>query len=329
MKPSQALRATEYLIDAGLPAFLWGPPGVGKSSIPRQIAAERKIDFIDKRLAQSDPTEIKGYPWPDAQKKVMTFLQDGGLPTKGKGILFLDEFTHAPPMVQAVTYQLVLDRCLGDYKLPDGWSILAAGNRISDRSFAGEMSAALSSRFIHIDVEPDVEDFISWALKNGVSDATRGYLRWRPGNLATTDFKPGMRGFPTPRTWVRADKIANDKTLPEAIRSELLVGAIGEGVATEYQGFVRDEATLPDIKVILATPEKAPVPTEPATQHAVVSRLEAVTTNKNIGTVLKYMQRVNKEFEVIWMKACTERDKSLIETSVVTSWLQQNHGYLV
>lgn len=232
-------------------------------------------------------------------------------------------------MVQAVTYQLILDRQLGDYKLPDGWAVLAAGNRISDRSFAGEMSAALSSRFVHIDVEPDVEDFITWALHNGVNSATRGYLRWRPANLATDSFKPGMRAFPTPRTWVKADKIAHDKSLPAAIKSELLAGTIGEGVAIEYEGFIRDEATLPDVKVILATPEKAPIPTEPATQHAVVSRLEGITTPKNIDTLLKYMGRLSKEFEVIWIKACTERDKSLIETSTMVKWLQQNHAYLV
>lgn len=329
MKPSQALRATEYLIDNQLAAFLWGPPGVGKSALPRQIAAARKIDFIDKRLAQSDPTEIKGYPWPDSKKGVMTFLQDGGLPTKGKGILFLDEFSHAPPAVQAVSYQLVLDRRLGDYELPDGWAIIAAGNRISDRSFVGEMSAALSSRFIHVNVEPDVEDFITWAMKNGVNDATRGYLRWRPGNLATEKFTAGMRGFPTPRTWVKADKIAHDPSLPQAMKTELLIGTIGEGVALEYEGFIRDEATLPDVAVILATPDKAPIPTEPATQHAVVTRLEAITTAKNLGTLLKYMARVNKEFEVIYMKSVTERDKDLIETSTATKWLQENHGYLV
>lgn len=329
MKPSQARRATEYLIDNQLAAFLWGPPGVGKSEIVRQIAIDRGIGFIDKRLAQSDPTEIKGYPWPDSKKGVMTFLQDGSLPTKGKGILFMDEFSHAPPTVQAVTYQLFLDRRLGDYEVPPGWALVAAGNRISDRSFVGEMSAALSSRFIHINVEADVEDFITWAMKNGVSDSTRGYLRWRPANLTTEKFTAGMKAFPTPRTWVKADKIAHDPMLMREIKTELLIGTIGEGVALEYEGFIRDEASLPDIDVILATPDKAAVPEEPATCHAVVTRLESVTTTKNIGTVLKYLNRVAKEYEVIYMKAVTERDKSLIETGTVTKWLQENHGYLI
>lgn len=328
MKPSQALRALEYLLDNQLPGFLWGPPGVGKSQLVAQLAASRKFGFIDKRLAQCDPTELKGYPWPDSSKGVMTFLQDGGLPTKGKGILFLDELSHAPPAVQAVSYQLVLDRRLGTYELPPGWTVLAAGNRVSDRSFVNEMSSALSSRFVHINVEPDLEDFITWAMANGVNSATRAYLRWKPANLATDKFTPGMRAFPTPRTWVKADKIAHDPKLLPAIKSELLAGTIGEGTAIEYEGFIRDEATLPDVNVILQAPEKAPVPQEPATQHAVVTRLESVTTTKTLGTVLKYMRRVGKEFEVLWMTSCVERDSTLIETSVATQWLQENHSYV-
>lgn len=329
MKPSQAAQAAHYLVTNQIPGFLWGPPGIGKSQLIAQIADALKVDLIDKRMAQCDPTAIAGYPWPDAKANVMTFLHDGSLPTKGKGILFLDELSHAPPAVQAVCYQLILDRRLGTYVLPPGWAVMAAGNRIADRSFVGEMSAALSSRFVHIEVEADVEDFITWALKNGVSSATRGYLRWKPGNLTTDSFKPGMRGFPTPRTWVKADRIAQDLRLSPAIKSELLMGTLGEGVALEYEGFIRDEATLPDVDLILKLPEKAPVPEQPATQHAVVSRLEAVTTAKNMPALMKYMQRLSKEFEVIWVKACTERDKTLIETSTVTAWLQQNHGYLV
>lgn len=328
MKPSQVSQTLDYLYDNQIPGFLWGPPGVGKSQLVAQLAARRKVGFIDKRLAQCDPTELKGYPWPDSKKGVMTFLQDGGLPTTGKGVLFLDELSHAPPAVQAVSYQLILDRRLGTYELPPGWTVFAAGNRITDRSFVSEMSSALSSRFVHIDVEPDVEDFINWGMKNGINSSTRAYVRWKPANLATEKFTPGMRSFPTPRTWAKADKIAHDPKLSPAIKTELLIGTIGEGTAAEYEGFIRDEATLPDVNVILATPEKAAVPTEPATRHAVVTRLESVTTPKTVGTLMKYMKRLDKEFEVIWMMSCVRRDEDLTNTREVTQWLQENHTYV-
>lgn len=328
MKPSDTILALNYCVENQHPAFLWGPPGIGKSDMVRQVKTMRGIELIDKRLSQSDPTELKGYPWPDQAKKVMTFFQDGELPTKGKGILFLDELSHAPPSVQAPAYQLILDRRLGKYELPPGWTVIAAGNRVSDRSFVNEMSAALSSRFIHIEVDPDVEDFVTWGQKHGIHTETTGYLRYRPQNLIVDKFTPGMRGFPTPRTWAKADKIMFDPKLPPAIKTELLEGTIGSGITAEYLGFVRSAASLPDIDVIIHTPSKAQVPTAPATQYAVVSKLETVTTSKNLPAIAEYVARLPKEFEVMYMKQLIHRCEKLMETPTVVNWLAKNHMYV-
>ena len=329
MKPSQIKQAIEFAaIKQRRPIFLWGAPGVGKSDTIRQIAKENKLQLIDKRMSQADPTELKGYPWPDQEKGVMRFLQDGTLPTKGKGILFLDELNLAPQAVQAPCYQLILDRQLGEYKLPDGWVVIAAGNRSTDRSGVHAMSAALSNRFIHLDFHPDLEDWLDWAVTNGISDTTRGYLRYRPKNLHTQDIKPGERAYPTPRTWAFADTVLNSDLAPE-IELEILKGTIGEGCAAELVGFAREARNLPNIDRILLDPDKAPVPESPSTQYAIVSALETKTSISNFGQIAKYVARLPKEFEVMFMQTMARRDDAFCETSTMTGWLRENRSILI
>lgn len=329
MKPSQVKQAIEFAaIKQRRPVFLWGAPGVGKSDTIRQIAKDNKLQLIDKRMSQADPTELKGYPWPDQAKGVMKFLQDGTLPTKGKGILFLDELNLAPQAVQAPCYQLILDRQLGEYKLPDGWVIVAAGNRSTDRSGVHAMSAALSNRFIHIDFQADLDEWLDWAVLNDISDATRGYLRYRPKNLQTADIKPGERAYPTPRTWAFADTILNSGLAPE-IELELLKGTVGEGCAAELLGFAREARSLPNIDLILLNPDKAAVPESPSTQYAVVSALETKTTPSNFAQVAKYIKRLPKEFEVMFMQTAARRSDELCETQTMTDWLRENRSVLV
>ncbi len=329
MKPSQVLNALQYTaIEKRRPVFLWGPPGAGKSDVVAQLAEKLKIGLVDKRLSQSDPTELKGYPWPDQEKKIMSFFRDGELPTKGRGILFLDEMNLAPQATQNPAYQLILNRRLGEYVLPDGWAIIAAGNRSTDRSGVHTMSAALSNRFVHIDFDPDVEDWVKWALSAGISDGTRGYIRFRPANLYTDKIEPGTRAYPTPRTWAFADEIVNSG-LPADVELELLKGTVGEGVALEYVGFLREQKNLPDVDLIAVHPEKVPVPEAPSTCYAVLAALDSQLTLKNFGNVLKYVKRMPKEFEVMFMQATSRRDSGFDETEVMTEWMSENYKVLI
>ncbi len=330
MKPSQVRKALHAAIRYNRAAFLWGAPGIGKSDLVRSIASDLGIALIDKRLSQSDPTELKGYPWPDSKKKIMTFFQDGSLPTEGRGILFLDELNNAPAAVQAPAYQLVLDRRLGDYVLPPGWHVIAAGNRASDRSITHTMAGALLNRFIHLDMDADLEDWIVWAKRNGIRPGTQGYLRYRPTNLCVAKIEAGMRAFPSPRTWAVADAVAYDPALAAEpdVRQAMLAGIVGEGVAIEYAGFIREEANLPKLESILLNPTGAPVPKEPSTLYAVVSRLENQATENNLETLSKYAARLPKEFEVMFFHNCS-KSETLVETQVMTNWIQANHHVLI
>lgn len=330
MKPSDAISAIKYTAyELRLGVFLWGPPGIGKSDMIYQIAQELGIGVVDKRLSQSDPTELKGYPWPDQKKKVMTFFRDEELPTEGAGILFLDEMNSAPQATQAAAYQLILNRRLGTYELPPDWIVVAAGNRSTDRSVVHAQPAALSNRFVHIDLVPDVEDWVDWAEKNGVSDATRGYMRYRPSNLFTDKIEVGMRSFPTPRSWVFADKIISSNPLRPEVAVELIKGTVGEGVALEYVGYVRDAKNLANPDRVLLDPEGTKVPTSPSECYAMISALEPRTTPSNIGQVFKYVKRMPKEFEVVFMQSMARRGDDYGETETMTTWIRENRSILV
>ena len=183
MKPSRLTTVLESLLAQRWPAFIWGPPGVGKSSIVRHIAAARGLPVIDLRASLLDPTDLRGIPAIEGGRAVWcppSFLPK---PEDKPGVLFLDEINAAPPLVQASLYQLVLDRRVGEYVLPDGWWIVAAGNRQQDRAVTFRMSSALANRFVHLELEPDVDDWRTWAIATGLDPLVVSFIGFRPALL--------------------------------------------------------------------------------------------------------------------------------------------------
>ena len=131
MKPSELFEALHALITERVPLHIWGACGVGKSQIVAQVASDLDWQFLDIRAVQLDPVDLRGLPRISADQA--EWVPPKFLPTSGRGILFLDELTAAPQMTQAGCYQLVLDRKLGEYHLPEGWVVVAAGNPASER----------------------------------------------------------------------------------------------------------------------------------------------------------------------------------------------------
>ena len=165
MKPTKLYEALHALIGERVPLHIWGACGVGKSQIISQVADDLGVDFLDVRAVQLDPVDLRGLPRITAEQT--EWVPPKFLPTSGKGILFLDELTSAPQMTQAGCYQLVLDRKLGEYVLPDGWVVIAAGNPASERGVHFSMPRPLRNRFVHLDLEPDLDDWCRWAVKAG------------------------------------------------------------------------------------------------------------------------------------------------------------------
>jgi len=161
MKPSKLYQALHALIGERVPLHIWGACGVGKSQIVHQVADDLDYDFLDVRAVQLDPVDLRGLPRISADQT--EWVPPKFLPTSGKGILFLDELTSAPQMTQAGCYQLVLDRRLGEYRLPDDWVVIAAGNQASERGVHFSMPRPWRNRFVHLELEADLDDWCKWA----------------------------------------------------------------------------------------------------------------------------------------------------------------------
>lgn len=342
MKPSKAKAALLHLIERRRPAFIWGAPGVGKSEVVEQTAAESARKLVDVRLSTMDVVDIRGFPVPNLEAKTMEWLIANFLPpmqvpgktksklvpNESKGLLFLDEMNSAPQAVQAAAYQLVLNRRIGDYELPANWAILAAGNRASDRSVVNAMPAALANRFVHIDFEPDADDWQAWAAVNGVSDVTRGFLRFKPALLHSFDPATNPRAFPSPRSWVFVDDVINSH-LDAETEHELIKGTVGEGAAAEYLTFARLARDLPSVDEILLAPDTAPVPDEPSAQYAICTALDAKANKNTIGRLLTYAERLPVEFQVLFVRYAAMTNREITQTKEYTKWVTANQDVLL
>jgi len=256
------------------PVMLWGPPGVGKSQMVGQVAARHKIPVIDIRLSQMEPTDLRGIPF--RVNDVVEWAVPAMLPDvkrHGKnGILFLDEITSAAPTVSAAAYQLILDRRLGEYEVPKGWAIFAAGNRQGDRGVTYSMPAPLANRFSHFEVETHLDDWVAWAYANQIDERVIAFLRFRPELLFDFDPAHNPVAFPSPRSWEFAHR-AVQKFLDQP---DLLLGAlqacVGPAAGIELKAFIDNLDNLPDIDTIMKG-ESAPVPKEVDLQYAVAAAL--------------------------------------------------------
>ena len=277
------------------PVMLWGPPGIGKSDLVRQVAERHGAPVIDMRLSQMEPSDLRGIPFrvgETVEWAVPAMLPDTQRhgPT---GILFLDEINAAPPSVSAAAYQLILDRRLGEYQVPGGWAIFAAGNRQGDRAVTYAMPAPLANRFSHFGLEPNLEDWSAWAFSHGIDERLVAFLRFRPDLLFDFDPAHNPTAFPSPRTWAFAHRALQN------FNGELLRGAlqacVGEAAAVELMAFLHHLQTMPDVDAI-ARGESRAVPEEIDLQYAVAAALvrralsakESGRTNGICGHLLDY-----------------------------------------
>lgn len=276
----------------GVP-MLWGKPGIGKShGVVRPVADELGLRLIDVRLAQLDPVDLRGIPWVGGEadkngvRRAHWALPDF-LPTEGEGVLFLDELPQAPAVFNAAS-ELILDRKIGKYKLPDGWAMVAAGNNRADRANASELPTHLKNRLIHFDVEADLQEWTDWALGAGVDGRVIAFLQWRPNLLHK--FEPADNAFPSPRSW----EFVSDgcKTLSgqpqDHIPFNYVLGAVGKGAASEFQTFIKVYRDLPKLEVCFSDPKRAPFPKEPNARYALTIALgQAVNQKPEEGATSK------------------------------------------
>jgi MoxR-like ATPase len=245
--------------------MIWGPPGVGKSAVVAAVARAQGLEFIDVRLSQLAPTDLRGLPVP--KNGTSRWFPPEFLPRGGNGILFLDELNMAPPTMQGVAQQLILDRKVGSYELPDGWLVWAAGNRKEDRASVHDMPAPLANRFLHLEVAPDLDSFRRYATNKGLDERIGAFLAFRPQLLHDLDSK--RPAWPSPRSWEMANSLLRAETD--------IAPAVGDAAAGEFEAFCEVYGRLPELDLILngdaAKNTAVAWPDEPSARYAMTLSL--------------------------------------------------------
>lgn len=238
------------------PFFLWGPPGIGKSDLMQQITDEFENSLlIDVRLPLWDPTDVKGMPYYAANDNTMKWAPPAELPNAELAkqyktiVLFLDELNAAPQAVQAAAYQLILNRRVGTYILPDNVVIAAAGNRENDKGVTYRMPKPLANRFVHFEVRVDFEDWFNWAVENDVHADVVGYLTANKQDLYDFDPSADSRSFATPRSWAFVSELLedeDDEDFATDLTTDLVAGAVGEGLAIKFMAHRKVAGQMPN-----------------------------------------------------------------------------------
>lgn len=349
LSPAQAEIAIMTCLDQNQPVFLDGGPGVGKSELYAQIAdnlfakkygytrdhftlldpdgnpTKNRPYFRDIRAALHDPVDFTGLPHLDKNGK-MSFAASSLFPhdPDSEGLLFFDEANRAPVLTQNALFQIVLDRRSGEYELPKGYKVIAAGNRESDGGGVMRMPQALANRFIHIHLEPNADDWCKWAVQSNINPMLIAFMRYRPELLY--QFSQNEHAFPTPRSWSFVNNII-DKTSQD-IQGALIQGAVGHGAAVEFEAFMRTFRNLPNIDMIMLNPQSAVVPEDIAQLYAISAALASRARPDNFEAIMQYLDRVPIEYAVFSIKDATLRDPMLCTERAFAEWTT-NHSDVI
>lgn len=331
MNPSDAIKTLKAMYTLRQPAMLHGSPGIGKSDVVRQVSKELEIDLIDFRLSQVDPVDLRGIP--SVVDGKTQWNVPAAFPTEGKGILFLDEINLAPPSVQAAAYQLVLDRKLGDYELPEGWVVFAAGNRSTDQAAVIQMAAPLRNRLFHVDFTPDVDDWISWGVKANIDPLLLGFIKFSPHLLnqfdsSNKDVLASLKtknAFATPRSWAMLSKALTVIGM-DSLQSEVTYGYVGESAGAQFLAYAAQASQLPDIKKIMSG-VFPPIPSELSVQYALTIALAfAAKEDKQIGHALEYISKFSFEMCMLLCSIKVTADPMAVSKPALAKFISANKG---
>ena len=295
---NEAKEHLKVLLKEKISVMMWGGPGIGKSQAVQQICDEWGWQLVDLRLSLLNPVDLRGLPYFNKERNEAVWLRPEFFPTKGNGILFLDEINVAPISTQIASYQLLLDRRIGSHILPDGWRIVAAGNRVQDSAAVTKMPTPLANRLIHLEVEANIDDWKLWA--NGkVDPRIIAFLNFRPALLATLP-KEEEVAFPTPRAWNHVSRILPlYPTIDDA--EPVIKGTVGAGAGKEFISFMQIYADLPDVDGILQGKVKD-VPKKADILYALSSALVSKMKKEYIDNFLSYTFLMPPEYAILTVK---------------------------
>jgi len=313
------------------PPFIFGAPGIGKSEIVQQTAKELGWNLIDVRLLLLDPTDLRGLPAVVDGK--VKWLRQPFLPEEAihgpRGILFFDELNVAPPLVQASSYQITVDRKIGEYKLPDGWRIVAAGNRTTDMAIVNRMPAPLISRFAIYTLDVSFDDWKIWAYAHNVHPMIVAFLNFRPGLLFDAP-KDRDKSFPCPRSWFNLSEVMS--VIKDA-NAEDVSSCVGPGVSREFHAFMKIYEHLPsDPMEILSRGTKFKELDKQNALNGMLIECFKAKREKDpsvCNAILKYAMDIQAEMSIMLIRDCMTIDAASImkPDSEWRKWSQKYSAY--
>lgn len=330
LDPTELREALTLMVDIRQPTFVWGPPGIGKSDIARQVAADLGMKHHDIRAPLYDPVDLRGLPYMDKDPETGAASTQWAPPTflpptesEDKHLIVFDELPTAPPMVQNALYQLILDRRCGEYELPPGATMIACGNRETDRGATYSMPTPLASRFIHLHLAPSLEKWQDWAARNDIAPEIIFFLRFNPKLFHAFDPRQKKeQAFPCPRTWAFISKVVNEKNgLPLNVERNIYAGAIGQGAAVEFSAFMEHFRELPDPQSIFDDPEHAVIPENVDAQIALAAALSRHVNDVTFPALMTYVNRLpGFEIAQYLVDSCLRKDEALRYTNAWILW---------
>lgn len=330
MKYTDLVNAIDSLLDTKLSIHVSGPPGSGKSSAVREVAARRGIDVIDVRAALLDPVDLRGLPVPNKKTGCVEWLPPVFLPRKGKCVLFLDEIAQAVPMVQNTLNQLLLDRKVGETELSPDCFVIGASNRQEDRAGAHRLNTAILSRLVHLELEADLDDWLKWSLENDIAPEIRAFLRFKPIMLWSFDPNAAAKTYPCPRTWAFCSTVY--KSAPDRLHPAVLPGCVGPGAAAEFLAYTKLYKSLPDLDECLKHPKTAEIPTEASVRYALVGavaeRAKKLSAGEKLENLAVYSMRLPLEFATMALFDIQAVCGAFFATTAVSEWLKVNGKHL-
>ena len=321
MRPQLMKSTLAALIGAKRTVCIEGPPGGGKTTITQEVARDLGLQYIERHM----PTMlVEDFGIPYLGDETLTYKIPDWFPAVGSkhdtgtgGVLCFDDRNQANADLQKVLANICQARNLHGVPMAGGWSVVSTGNRQSDRAGANRVLSHLRNRETVLELETHLDDSSAWMLANGVAPEVVSFLRFRPNLLH--DFDPQRDCNPTPRSWVEGVSAVLGVVPPDA-EYECFKGAVGEGAAAEFVGFLRIFRKLPNPDTILLTPDTSEVPTDPATLYALSGALAIRASDSNFARVCTYCERMPPEFSVLTVTMACRRNAALASTAAFTQW---------
>jgi hypothetical protein len=239
------------------PVFIWGAPGIGKSSIVENFAESLGLPCVSLLGSQLAPEDIIGVPQIIDGRSV--FCPPRQIAREEPYCLFLDELNACSQEVQKAFYSLIHDRRVGEYFLPRGSIVIGAGNRAQDNAIVKPMSSALINRMFHVELTASHRDWLAWAGQNNIHPWIIEYIGLRPDHLWKQPPKT-EEPFSTPRSWhLLSDALHScGEGVTDAQIDVLASGCLSPQHVTQFRAFIKQIRNRYALSAIISGDQRWP-----------------------------------------------------------------------